>query len=505
MGPRMAVTLLVAAAALAVAQPAFADTATFTNPQTIVSTQDADAAPYPSTLDVSGMAGTISGATLTLHQVNNATANLDVLLVSPNLKTVLVMSDVGGEKAPNLELTFDDAAAGSVPGTTVSSGTYKPTDDDTFDGTAPDVFNAPAPAPAYGAAMAALAGDSPNGTWKLFVAEHAAFPIGSPMPDGGVGAGWTLNLTTVVPQQDPPVNNPPPADQTPPADQAPAPNNQPAPKDPNAPQITSAGVIGPIVNGSGTLQVVARDPNSAVTGMIVNFGQPVGIFAESACVQGMAKGRTVTFKLPFHFTSPGDHTVTITILSGGCGHVESSTETIVVHVPGAAAARSVRAHASAKSRVPKRIRSCGPGAATVPNATNLKLINKALLCVMNLQRQKFKLKPLKASKTLAKSALGHTRAMVSGGFFAHQGPTEPALVDRLKKVKYLYGAAENLAAGTGTLATPTAIVNGWLNSPPHRANLLYKGYRAAGLGIIAQFPVPPGGDGASITANFGAK
>jgi uncharacterized protein YkwD len=254
--------------------------------------------------------------------------------------------------------------------------------------------------------------------------------------------------------------------------------------------------------------VVARDPNSAVTGMIVNFGEALGLFAESACVTGMPKGRTAKFKLPYTFTTPGDHTVTITILSGGCGKPEATTQTITIHVPGAASARTASAssaHIARKTRAPKRIRSCGPAANVVPNSTNLKTFNKALLCAMNLARQKFKLKPLKANKLLNKSAMNHTQAMVSGGFFAHQGPAEPALVQRLQKVKYLYGAAENLAAGTGTLATPTAIVNGWLNSPPHRANLLYKGYRVAGLGVIAQFPVPPGGNGASITANFGAK
>ena len=39
-----------------------------------------------------------------------------------------------------------------------------------------------------------------------------------------------------------------------------------------------------------------------------------------------------------------------------------------------------------------------------------------------------KLKPLKLSKVLSKAALNHTRAMIGGKFFAHQGPKELALV-----------------------------------------------------------------------------
>jgi uncharacterized protein YkwD len=44
--------------------------------------------------------------------------------------------------------------------------------------------------------------------------------------------------------------------------------------------------------------------------------------------------------------------------------------------------------------------------------------------------------------------------MILGGFLAHQGPTEPALVSHLRKVKFAGAAGENLGAGTGALGSP---------------------------------------------------
>jgi uncharacterized protein YkwD len=41
---------------------------------------------------------------------------------------------------------------------------------------------------------------------------------------------------------------------------------------------------------------------------------------------------------------------------------------------------------------------------------------------------------------------------------------------------------ENLAWGVGTYAEAHSIVNTWLNSPEHRANLLRAGYRTVGVG-----------------------
>ena len=114
-----------------------------------------------------------------------------MLLVAPNGTTTLLMSDVGSGANPvsDIDLTFDDEAAGSLPASgAITGGTFKPTDDDLDDGGA-DPFPAPAPAGPWGAALSGLDGTSPNGTWSLYVVDDA---------DGGVGSisgGWSLGLT----------------------------------------------------------------------------------------------------------------------------------------------------------------------------------------------------------------------------------------------------------------------------------------------------------------------
>jgi uncharacterized protein YkwD len=474
------------------AQSASAQTASFSNSTPIGICASGIASPYPSTIEVSGMSDPISGVTATLAGYSSGAMNVDVLLVSPAGKTVLIMSDFASEGP--VDVTLDDAASQSVPAP-ANTGTFKPTDNDS--GTSSDTFTGGPPAEPYGTTMSALSGDSPNGTWKLYVAQNPATPSGC-SPDGSI-ATWSLNITTT------PVTTTPPSDQPPP--NQPLPVDPPAPPvDPTAPAIVSAEFDKPPVAGRETfLQVVARDPDSRISGLIVDFGEALGLWAESACIEGQpAAGGMVRFDVPYRYLGPGPHTITITVLSGGCGQSQATQQTKTVTVAGAAASR--KAHTSASIPGPT-VRSKCKNARMSPTRVRTKAIVTALLCVMNEQRKLFKLKALKSSKILAKAALAHSRAMVLGGFFAHQGPTEPALAARLKTVKFAGAAAgENLGAGSGYLGTPVAMVDGWMHSPLHRANLLSKRWRAVGIGFLAQYPIKtPAQPVATYTTDFGTQ
>jgi uncharacterized protein YkwD len=470
------------------AQPAFADTTSFSNnTPTGMCLQDFGT-PYPSTIEVSGMNGPTSAVTVTLGQYNSPSSSQDVLLVSPAGKTVLILSDIGSE-GPPVDITLDDAASQPVP-VPATTGIFQPTDNDA--GTSSDTFTGEAPAEPYGTTMSALSGDSPNGTWKLYVAENTA--MGQPcMPNGGSIATWSLNLTTTPPAVAPPVDQPPPEQQS--------------PLDPTAPVILSAEFSKPPVTGDQTfLQVLARDPDSRISGLTVDFGEALGLWAESSCIEGQpTAGGTVQFDVPYRYLAPGPHTITITVLSGGCGQAQATQQTKTVTVGAPAAAASRRARASLSIPGPTVTSRC-KNARMAPTRRQTKAIVKALLCVMNEQRKLFKLKPLKNSKRLSTAALAHSRSMVLGGFFAHQGPTEPALVSRLKRVKFAGAAGENLGAGAGSLGTPVAIVDGWMHSALHRANLLSKRWRAVGIGFLAQYPIKTAAlPVATYTTDFGSK
>jgi subtilisin-like proprotein convertase family protein len=145
------------------------------------------ASPFPSTITVSGITGNITKVTLTLFGITHTyLADIDVLLVGPGGK-VLVMSDCGsGTSVNDVSLTFDDDAADSLPASgSVFSGTYQPTDY----GTGADTFSSPAPVGPYDAHLSAFAGASPNGNWSLYVQDDASI-------DSGSIQGWSLNLST---------------------------------------------------------------------------------------------------------------------------------------------------------------------------------------------------------------------------------------------------------------------------------------------------------------------
>jgi hypothetical protein len=91
---------------------------TFSNPSTITINdtfnQNLRATPYPSTISVGGLAGTISKLRVRLSGLSYSSVdNLDILLVGPAGQTVMLMSDVGNGSfaAANAVLTFDDAAS----------------------------------------------------------------------------------------------------------------------------------------------------------------------------------------------------------------------------------------------------------------------------------------------------------------------------------------------------------------------------------------------------------
>ncbi len=169
--------------------PAFPSiSAVLANPGSITINDNLPATPYPSTINASSLQGTIQKVTVTLNNISHTFPDdVDVLLVGPGGQKALLMSDVGGgSDLVNVNLTFDDAAAGSLPdGSQITSGTYKPTDFDT----ANDTFPAPAPAGPFTASLAVFNGTNPQGTWQLYVRDDVGGDFGA------IAGGWSLQFT----------------------------------------------------------------------------------------------------------------------------------------------------------------------------------------------------------------------------------------------------------------------------------------------------------------------
>jgi len=188
------------------------------------------------------------------------------------------------------------------------------------------------------------------------------------------------------------------------------------------------------------------------------------------------------------------------------------TAGVLVSAPAAHADTKIKAKVAlgAKKNVKARA-AAAPCTNTdlVPTADNLALVNAAILCLHNQIRVQAGLPALKANAKLAKAAIGQSNDMVVNGYFDHTQLDGDTFVDRILAAGYAkkndgWTLGENLAWGTGDLSTPQGVMNAWMNSAGHKANILKKAYREVGIGIKLGVPTDDG-VGATITADFGVK
>ena len=151
--------------------------------------------PFPSTITVSGVPTTIFRLRVSLLNLSHTFSDdLDILLVGPDGRATLLMSDCGGEfSMNNVSLTIDDGGlTGMSDFSSVPSGTYRPSN---F-GAEMDPFSAPAPAGPYATNLSIFNGTDPNGTWSLYVMDDAD-------KDSGIlSGGWRLSIASGDPIAD---------------------------------------------------------------------------------------------------------------------------------------------------------------------------------------------------------------------------------------------------------------------------------------------------------------
>jgi uncharacterized protein YkwD len=72
--------------------------------------------------------------------------------------------------------------------------------------------------------------------------------------------------------------------------------------------------------------------------------------------------------------------------------------------------------------------------------------------------------------------------MAVHGYFAHNSQDGRSPFDRMRAAGYRGGLmGENIAAGQ---PTPAAVMDAWMHSPGHRANILNCGYKVIGIGVF---------------------
>ncbi len=135
-----------------------------------------------------------------------------------------------------------------------------------------------------------------------------------------------------------------------------------------------------------------------------------------------------------------------------------------------------------------------------------------LLDAINAVRRSHGLRELQLNRGLSVAALAHTQSMAKLGFFAHEdrngSPFWTRIKARYQPVRgHTWGVAENLAWASPALGAEQA-VQLWLDSPPHRKNLLAASWREVGLGAVHASDAPGVYDGLDVTivtADFGVR
>ena len=140
-------------------------------------------------------------------------------------------------------------------------------------------------------------------------------------------------------------------------------------------------------------------------------------------------------------------------------------------------------------------------------------VRAAILCVINEHRAVAGLDRLRASPQLDESAAWHSADMVAFGFLAHAAPGRPSLFRRVSGSGYFARTTDGLYSeniGIAPLggASATRVVDAWLQSPEHRANVLYPRFSDLGVGAAFTPPHPvfyPGHSAVVLTTDFGRR
>jgi len=196
--------------------PILSYTQPFLPPPPGISPHPNPSSPYPSSISVAGLTGTVTDVNVTLRGFQTRTQtwaeDTDVLLAGPNGANAILMADAGGDnntssgQVVDADLTLDDEAATELPADALlTTGTYRPVDDDVdaAGDAQPDSWMAPAPPLTDTTLLSTFDGLEPNGTWNLFVVDDQW------MAENDFLGGWCIDITTAptppVPPRRPPV------------------------------------------------------------------------------------------------------------------------------------------------------------------------------------------------------------------------------------------------------------------------------------------------------------
>ena len=151
------------------------------------------------------------------------------------------------------------------------------------------------------------------------------------------------------------------------------------------------------------------------------------------------------------------------------------------------------------------------GGQTSPRA--LELLGGTVLEELNRVRAARGLPPFRSARSLAAAARRHSAQMGRRGFFAHESADGTPFWRRIERFYAGQGfrsweVGENIFWQSPAGLAALSVVRSWLTSPGHRANVLSRTWRDAGVGAVS-LPSAPGVYGGApvtiVTVDFGNR
>ena len=113
-------------------------------------------------------------------------------------------------------------------------------------------------------------------------------------------------------------------------------------------------------------------------------------------------------------------------------------------------------------------------------SNNLSTQELEVVRLVNIEREKAGLEPFTISNKLSEVARLKSKDMADNRYFSHTSPTYGSPFQMMKQFGISYRTAgENIAKG---YLSAQSVVNGWMNSSGHRANILNPSFGTIGVG-----------------------
>lgn len=125
-----------------------------------------------------------------------------------------------------------------------------------------------------------------------------------------------------------------------------------------------------------------------------------------------------------------------------------------------------------------------PPTTSTPSTTtsDVNAFEQEVVKLTNAERTKAGLSPLQTDAKLMAAAREKSQDMQTNKYFSHTSPTFGSPFDRMKALGIAYkGAGENIAQGQ---RSPQEVVQAWMESPGHRANILNGKFTHIGVGYV---------------------